>query len=196
MSNQQHKGDKMKKLTILLITLFVISIVLLGVIPSIVSIYNNGIYLKNEVSKSKSNVDICFNKQYMLVDNLVEIVKKYSIFEASTLEKTIGARYHNVGSGGDTKSIIGNILVVQEKYPELKTHDQFTKLTNTIVSLETEIQQCKMTFNESAVKYNSYVAYFPNSLIFRGNKWNAVKLYESSDKKLIETKDTKRDIKM
>jgi len=186
----------MKRLTILLITLFVISIVLFGVIPSIVSIYNNGIYLKNEVSKSKSNIDICFNKQYMLVDNLVEIVKKYSIFEASTLEKTIGARYHNVGSGGDTRSIIGNILVVQEKYPELKTHEQFAKLTDTIISLETEIQKSKMVFNESAVKYNNYISYFPNSLIFRGNKWNIVNTYEISDKKLIETKDTKRDIKI
>lgn len=186
----------MKKLTILLITLFVISIVLLGVIPSIVSIYNNGIYLKNEVSKANSNIDVCFNKQYMLVDNLVEIVKKYSVFEANALEKTVGARYHNAGSGGDTRSIIGNILVVQEKYPELKTHEQFAKLTDTIISLETEIQKSKMVFNESAVKYNNYISYFPNNLIFRENKWNVVKLYEISDRGLIETKDTKRNIKM
>lgn len=186
----------MKKLTILLITLFLSSVVLFVIVPEVVSIYNQGIYLKNEVSKTNSNIDICFNKQYMLVDNLVEIVKKYSVFEASTLEKTVGARYHNLSSGVDTKSIIGTVLIVQEKYPELKTHEQFTKLIDTLVSLETEIQKSKISYNDTAVKYNTYITYFPNNMLLRGSHWKYVKLYEITDKTLINTKDTKHDIKM
>lgn len=164
----------MTKSYIIIGVLLLISIIIFNVIPSGVVVYNTIITLNNTVTMYKSNIDVVYKKQYNLVDNAVEIAKSYAKFEESTLEKTVKARYNS--SPGTSEAML-KLLVVIEKYPDLKTHEQFMNLSNQITSLETEIQTSKYKYNDAVFNYTTFTNKFPNSIIFKMFKFNTYSLY-------------------
>ena len=120
-------------------------------------VYNSLIQLSNKVKEAFSTMDVYLKQRFDLIPNLVDTVKAYAKHEADTLEE-ITKRRAGVLAGDIDGQIEGEmrigealsrILVVVEKYPELKANENFLDLHKRIVKAEEEIAFARRYYNGS-----------------------------------------------
>lgn len=144
----------------------------------------NGLVGKDEtVQKAWGNVETQYQRRADLVDNLVNTVKGSAKFEQETLTKVIEARSKassvqiNAGdltpekiaqfqqAQGELSGALSRLLVTVEKYPELRTTEQFQTLMAQLEGTENRIAVSRNDFNAAVNDFNSSVRTFPNNLI-------------------------------
>lgn len=145
-----------------------------------VGIQNTALQYNQAVGKEWGNVETAYQRRNDLIGNLVNTVKGAADFEKSTLTAVIEARakatsvqidpsnitpeqfsqFQQAQSG--VSSALGRLLVSVERYPELKTNQNFLKLQDELASTENQILTARTRFNESVQAYNSYVLKIPN----------------------------------
>ena len=127
-----------------------------------------------------------YQRRADLIPNLVETVKGYASHERETLEGVINARAKasqpiiQSGEGmtqeqlnqfqqaqGDLTSALNKLMVVVERYPELKADENFRQLQAQLEGTENRITTARMDFNNEAQQYNTKVRRFPTN-IFAG----------------------------
>ncbi len=141
---------------------------------------NSALAYKQTVDKSWADVQGAYQRRNDLIGNLVNTVKGAADFEKSTLEAVINARakatqmtidpstmtpeklaeFQQAQTG--VSSALGRLLVTVEKYPDLKTNQNFLKLQDELASTENQILTQRTRFNESVEVYNGYVLKMPN----------------------------------
>ena len=158
----------------------------LGFMMWAVGINNKLVSLDEGVNEKKSQVENVYQRRFDLIPNLVSTVKGYAKHEASVLEEVTRAR-SQVGqvkierpedlgkfdqAQSQLSSALSRLMVVVEKYPELKADRGFLELQSQLEGTENRITVERQRFNESSREYNTYVRNFPQSLIasFRGFK--------------------------
>jgi LemA protein len=145
----------------------------------------NGLVVRNEnVSKAWSTVESQYQRRLDLVPNLVETVKGSSKFEKETLTAVVDARAR-VGSVTVDKSVLNDpaafkkfedaqaglssalsrLMVVVEKYPDIKSTEAYRSLQDQLEGTENRIQVARKDFNEAAQDYNVAIKLFPASTI-------------------------------
>ncbi len=153
----------------------------------IISTYNSFVRLKNNIEEAFSTMDVYLKKRYDLIPNLVETVKGYAKHEKETLEKVIAARNACAQAGNmedklasekNLSSVLKQLAVVIEKYPELKADKNFTDLQNTLKQLENEIASSRKYFNGVTKTYNTKREVFPSNIIARWFKFDKKPLFE------------------
>ena len=169
----------------LIITIIVVAAVLLLVFWG-VGQYNSMVVLDEQVNTSWSQVENQYQRRADLIPNLVETVKGYASHERETLEGVINARAKasqpivQAGDGmtqeqlnqfqqaqGDLTSALNRLMVVVERYPELKADENFRQLQAQLEGTENRITTARMDFNNEAQRYNTKVRRFPTN-IFAG----------------------------
>ncbi len=169
----------------LIITIIVVAAVLLLVFWG-VGQYNLLVVLDEQVNTSWSQVENQYQRRADLIPNLVETVKGYASHERETLEGVINARAKasqpivQAGDGmtqeqlnqfqqaqGDLTSALNRLMVVVERYPELKADENFRQLQAQLEGTENRITTARMDFNNEAQQYNTKVRRFPTN-IFAG----------------------------
>ncbi len=182
------------------------TIIFLGIVAAIVmyvvTIYNNLVSLKHNVSKAWSNIDVLLKQRHDELPKLVETCKQYMGFEQETLEKVMQARaaVFAAREKGDVSSLgpaetqlrmgLGNLFAVAEAYPDLKANENFQHLQQRISGLEEAIADRREFYNESVNANNVRIEQFPDVIIARMMAFTARDLLEFSDE---EKKDV--DIK-
>ncbi len=168
---------------------WIILIVVIGIIFLLIAWVvgiNNKLVVKEEgVNKEWANVESQYQRRLDLIPNLVNTVKGVANFEQQTLTAVIEARAKatsvqinpkNLDEGSLQKfqdaqngvsAALGRLMVVVEKYPELKATQNFSEFQAQLEGTENRIQVARMKFNETAQDYNSYLRRFPTS-IFAG----------------------------
>lgn len=168
---------------------WIILIVVVGVIILLISwvtgINNNLVTKEEGVNTAWANVENVYQRRLDLIPNLVNTVKGVAKFEQQTLTAVIEARAKatsvqinpkNLDEGSIQKfqeaqngvsAALGRLMVVVERYPELKATQNFSELQAQLEGTENRISVERMKFNESAQAYNTYLRRFPNS-IFAG----------------------------
>jgi LemA protein len=165
----------------LLVLLFLI--VLIGGCGS----YNRLVGLSQETDKQWAQVQNVYQRRADLIPNLVQTVSGAANFEKSTLENITQAR----ASVGQTKvnpaqaptsqaelenfqraqdqlsSALGRLLVVVERYPDLKANNNFVNLQAQLEGTENRITVERQRFNEVVQRYNTAVRRFPTVLFAR-----------------------------
>ena len=140
-----------------------------------VRIYNGLIYLKNQVSKSFSSVDVLLKKRWDLIPNLVAVVKSHMQFEQQTLAEITRLR-SQVMSGGisddqrltlenQISRTMGNIVTLIENYPELKSDHHVTQLLESLNETEEQISAARRFYNTAVTEYNNALEMFPSNLV-------------------------------
>lgn len=182
----------MKKLWIVLAAL---ALVIFGTISWTIGV-NNTLVSKDEGVKSAwSQVENVYQRRADLIPNLVNTVKGYAKHEKETLESVIRARSAAIsstpssGAGLDAEKLkkfqqsqdqlggaLSRLLVVVEKYPDLKANENFRDLQSQLEGTENRITVERKRFNEITQDYNSYIRMFPQSII-AGNKGMTPKPY-------------------
>ena len=160
---------------------FIVLLVVIGA-TSIIGINNNLVTKEEGVNTSWANVEGAYQRRLDLIPNLVNVVKGVANFEQQTLTAVIEARAKatsvqinpkNLDEGSlqrfqeaqnSVGSAIGRLMVVVEKYPELKATQNFSELQAQLEGTENRINVARMKFNETAQEYNTYLRRFPNSM--------------------------------
>ena len=182
MTNQSTATKSRRGLTI---TIIIVAVVLLLVFWG-VGQYNSLVVLDEQVNTSWSQVENQYQRRADLIPNLVETVKGYASHERETLEGVINARAKasqpiiQSGEGmtqeqlnqfqqaqGDLTSALNKLMVVVERYPELKADENFRQLQAQLEGTENRITTARMDFNNEAQQYNTKVRRFPTN-IFAG----------------------------
>jgi len=144
--------------------------------------YNNLVKQEELVSEKWSQVENVYQRRADLIPNLVETVKGYANFEKETLTQVIEARAKatavNINPNNLTpeslqqfqqaqeglSSALSRLMVVVEKYPELKANANFMDLQAQLEGSENRIATERRTFNEAVRTYNTYLRRFPSNL--------------------------------
>lgn len=148
-----------------------------------VSKYNGLVGSQEQVNTAWAQVENNYQRRTDLIPNLVNVVKGYASHERETLEGVIQARSRATSTTIDANnmdeaalarfqksqdalsSALSRLMVVVEKYPELKANEQFQTLMAQLEGTENRIATARRDFNEVAKTYNLEVRSFPNSLI-------------------------------
>ncbi len=162
----------------------VISVVLLIVVIGLVSScgYNNMVTLEEGVDGQWSQVENVYQRRADLIPNLVNTVKGYADFEKETLTQVIEARakatsttiradnlspesmqqFQQAQDG--LGSALSRLMVVSERYPELKANQNFLELQAQLEGTENRIAVERKKFNEVVQSYNTTIRRFPASI--------------------------------
>lgn len=170
----------MKKKSI--IVLVVIGLVILFTYSSVKNSYNKMVSMEEGVTAQWSQVENVYQRRADLIPNLVNTVKGYASHERETLEGVINARSKatqvtidpskldastlaNFQQAQDgLSSALGRLMVVMERYPDLKANENFRDLQAQLEGTENRIAVERRKFNESAQGFNTYIRTFPQSV--------------------------------
>lgn len=151
------------------------------------STYNRLVQLDEDVNQSWAEVENQYQRRYDLIPNLVRTVEGAADFERETLQNVIEARARvgqvpagGPGGGNITEdpaafqqfaqaqeglgSALSRLLVVVERYPELKANQNFLDLQAQLEGTENRIAVARMRYNESAQRFNTTVRRFPANI--------------------------------
>lgn len=134
----------------------VLAIALLGIFV-VQHSRNKAIRLDEKVQSAMYNIKAQEKKRVDLVYNLADCVEQYDKHEADTLAAIVEGR----GSTGDIENVTTSISAVSEAYPELKSNENYKELMRNLTTLENEISQSRINYNNTVEKYNRYVRGFP-----------------------------------
>jgi len=173
---------KLSKGWIILIVVIAIIVILVGWGTRI---YNNLVTQDENVGKAWANVENVYQRRADLIPNLVATVKGVANFEKQTLTDVIEARAKATSVTVDPSNLnaqslqqfqaaqdglssaLSRLMVVVERYPELKATQNFMELQAQLEGTENRIAVERMKFNEAAQAYNTYIRRFP-ATIFAG----------------------------
>jgi LemA protein len=167
------------------LALLVLLIIIIGI--SVAGTNNRLVTKSQEVDKQWAQVENQYQRRADLVPNLVATVQGAAQFEKSTLEEVTRARASvgqaNVNPGqaptdpaqlakfeqaqAALGSALSRLLVVVEKYPELKANANFRDLQAQLEGTENRISVERMRFNETAQDYNTTLMKFPTNITGR-----------------------------
>jgi LemA protein len=145
--------------------------------------YNTMQAREEAVFAAWADVEAAYQRRADLIPNLVEAVKGYAKYEGDTLIAVTEAR-SRVGSVKVSKEMLSDpqafdkfqqaqgqlggalsrLLVVVEKYPDLKANQSFLDLQNQLEGTENRINVARVRYNKAAQEFNTSIRTFPNSL--------------------------------
>ena len=166
--------------------LYVLGLILFFLLLFIIAEFNSIRRLSNKVKQSKSGIDVALTKRFDLIPNLIECVKGYMTYEEKVLQSLTEQRksYESTKSFADgekTNKDVNHILALAEKYPNLKSNEQFLKLQEQLEKLETQIAAARRLYNSDVTMYNTKIAVFPSSIIAKMMRAKKQDLYDAED---------------
>ncbi|OQA98521.1 MAG: LemA family protein [Bacteroidetes bacterium ADurb.Bin217] len=149
----------------------------------LISQYNGLVKLEQSVKKQWANVESSYQRRADLIPNLVNTVKGYAEFEKSTLQGVIEARSKATGVTVNAENLtpetiakfqeaqnqmsgaLSRLLVVVEKYPDLKANQNFLELQAQLEGTENRINVERNRYNEMVQPFNTKIKTFPTNLM-------------------------------
>lgn len=177
----------------------VLAIAMLGI--WLMAIYNALVSRRVRVQNGFAQIDVQLRRRHDLVPNLVSTVKGAMAHERQTLEEVTKARAAAVsaqaavaaapGDAATTTALaaaesglqgaLARLMVVMERYPELKANASALQLQEELVSTENRIAFARQAYNDAVMTYNTRLAVFPDLLVARLFSFMPAGLFEADD---------------
>ena len=168
-----------------LIAIGVVVILIIITISNIIGTYNNMVKLDEGVKEKWSQVENVYQRRYDLIPNLVNTVKGIAAHEKETFTAVTEARAKAGGTFNISEQVLNDpamfqkfqqaqsslggalqrLMVVMEKYPDLKANQNFLALQDQLEGTENRIAVERKRFNEAARYYNTYIKMFPKVIL-------------------------------
>jgi len=157
------------KVLLTLLVVFVVAMVALG--GCVVGGYNKAVRLDEEVKNRWAQVENQLQRRYELIPNLVETVKGVAAQEKDIflgIAKAREAYFASERKGvnekakaasefeGEYRSALSRLLVLQERYPELRSNESFLKLQDSLEGTENRLSVERQRFNEGVRELNTF----------------------------------------
>jgi LemA protein len=161
--------------------------------------YNGMVGKDQEVKRTWADVESDYQRRMDLIPNLVNTVKGYANFEQETLTKVVEARAKATSVNIDpsnltpdklaqfqqaqdgVSSALGRLMVVMEKYPDLKANQNFLDLQAQLEGTENRISVARKRFNEAVQTYNSAILGFPSNIVAMIGGFKEKGFFKSAD---------------
>ena len=145
--------------------------------------YNRMVEMDEAVMGQWAQVETAYQRRADLIPNLVNTVKGYADFEKETLTQVIEARAKatsiNInpenmdaaaiqqfqGAQDGLSSALSRLMVVVDRYPDLKANQSFLDLQQQLESTENRIAVERRKFNDTTRNYNTYIRRFPKNIL-------------------------------
>jgi len=167
-------------------TLIIIAIILVVVLvfySFFKSTYNTMVMNSEQVDAQWAQVENVYQRRADLIPNLVNTVKGFAAQEQEVLTGVVEARAKatSVNFNADNlteanlqafqkaqeglSGALSRLMVVVERYPELKSNQNFLELQSQLEGTENRITVERMKFNETTRTYNTYIKSFPQTML-------------------------------
>ncbi|HET6543260.1 MAG TPA: LemA family protein [Chryseolinea sp.] len=165
----------------------------------IFSSYNGLVRNEETVSSQWGTVESQYQRRTDLIPNLVNTVKGYAQFEQETLTKVIEARANATSVKIDPTNItpeklqqfqqaqegvtsaLSRLLVVVEKYPDLKANQNFLDLQSQLEGTENRIAVERKRYNDVVIDYNNSVRTFPGVVVAKITGFQPKAYFEAAE---------------
>ena len=185
------------------IILGVVGLLIVWLISSAIGSYNGMVTREEGVTGQWAQVENVYQRRADLIKNLVNTVKGYAAHEKETLEGVVEARAKATQTTIDPSklnaesikqfaaaqdglsSALSKLMVVVERYPDLKANQNFLELQAQLEGTENRIAVERKKFNDTAKDYNTFIRKFPKNLyagMFGFDKKDYFESQEGSDK--------------
>ena len=166
----------------IIITVVIVAVVLM-LFVWVKNSYNGMVSRQEAVEAQWAQVENAYQRRADLIPNLVSTVKGYAAHESETIESVVKARSEATSVKVDPENItpeklaeyqkaqsgvsqaLGRLMVVVEKYPDLKANQNFLELQSQLEGTENRINVARKDFNDPANKYNTSLSRFPRNII-------------------------------
>ena len=163
----------------------VVVLLVIIIFSSLKGTYNGLVTKEENVNKKWADVQGAYQRRSDLIPNLVSTVKGYADFEQETLIKVIEQRANATKptinldatklnantlaqfqkTQDELGASLGRLMVVVEKYPDLKANQNFLQLQAQLEGTENRINVERRNFNESVQLFNSSLRSFPTNIV-------------------------------
>ena len=165
------------------ITILIVVGVILVFLAMMITPYNTMVKKDESCSSAWAQVESAYQRRLDLIPNLVKTVQGAADYEKGTLEAVVNARSkassvqvdaNNLNENSiaqfqkaqdELSSALNRLMVVVERYPELKANQNFLELQAQLEGTENRIAVERNKFNEVVKDYNTYIRKFPNNII-------------------------------
>jgi LemA protein len=163
-------------MSLLTIVLIVLAIASLGIIGTIVAIYNGLVTVRNNVAKSFENIDVVLQQRNDALTKLIDVVKEYMKYEKDLLTKLVELRTgyaqakdlgEKIRLENELEKLLGKLQMVWEQYPDLKAVQSFLQLQGEVSGIESKIADYRETFNDAVNIFNIQIERFPDLMLAR-----------------------------
>jgi LemA protein len=136
--------------------------------------YNNFVSLDETVKSAWSQVENQLQRRYDLIPNLVETVKGYAKQEKDVFVEVTNARSKvggasnipdKINANNALTSALSRLLVVVERYPDLKSNQNFMRLQDELAGTENRIAVERKRYNDAVRIFNIAVKSFPANIL-------------------------------
>ncbi len=166
-----------------LLSLIILAVIAFGIYKWAVGFNNTAVEYEADAKTSWSNVESSYQRRNDLIGNLVKTVQGAADFEKETLEGVIKARAEatktTINAGDLTpekmaafqkaqsglSGALSKLMVVVERYPELKANQNFLELQDQLEGTENRINVARDRFNEKVNIYDKFTTKFPGKLL-------------------------------
>ena len=170
------------KITKIQSTYIILGLLAIAVISGCGS-YNRMVEMDEAVTGQWAQVETAYQRRADLIPNLVNTVKGYAEHERETLTEVIEARAKATSVTIDPGNInpqaiqqfqaaqdglssaLSKLMVVVERYPDLKANQNFLDLQQQLESTENRIAVERRRFNDATRNYNTFIRRFPKNII-------------------------------
>jgi len=163
-----------KTLKTVLIIVGILVLIILVPLLYLKGTYNSLVTLDEGVKAAWAQVENQLQRRFDLIPNYVETVKGYAKHEKEVFIKVTEARSKvagatsigdKIGANNQLSSALARLLVVVERYPELKANTNFIRLQDELAGTENRIAVERRRYNEAVKVFNIKVRRFPTNMI-------------------------------
>ena len=161
----------------------VVLAVLVVIAMFMVNAYNSMVNTQETATTALADVQATYQRRADLIPNLAKTVQAYAKHEKTTLTEVINARAAATQIKLDADNLtpekirqyesaqrelaqaLGRLMVVAERYPDLKANQNFHSLQIQLEGTENRINEARQKYNEAVQDYNQTIRRFPNVLV-------------------------------
>jgi len=153
-------------------------LIIIGILVAIVFVFgmffingiNKVVTLDEGVKSAWAQVENVLQRRADLIPNYVETVKGYAKHEKDVFVKVTQARSQvskagsvseKISANNQLSSALSRLLVVVERYPELKANTNFIRLQDELAGTENRIAVERKRYNETVRRFNSHIRRIP-----------------------------------